>query len=188
MAETPNPGPDPAASPDPTGATPPAPDPKGAGNGNPDNAPGGTQPEPPAGYKLVKEEDLNNLISQRDKNFDKSRQAGDQNDDLVATVADLQKQNFVGRWLKDNGDKYKDVTEEDLMAADTPDDVEAIAKRVQGRVDKIRQDALASVQKVDGPELSPEDRAAQLKDAEKTKNFDKFLDLSMPKGWGPRKS
>lgn len=185
MADNANPGPGPATPPSQTGDTPPATGAQGAGNGNPDKAPGGSQPDPqvPAGYKLVKEEDLNNLISQRDSNFDKSRQTEDQNGDLVATVADLQKQNYISRWLKDNGKNYADVTEEDLMGADTPDEIEAIAKRVQGRVDKIRQDALASVQTVDSPKLSAEDRAAKLKEAEQNKDIDSFLDLSMPSSW-----
>lgn len=166
MAEQPNPGTPPTTAPDPTGETPPATDDKGQG--------GATPPADPKGGSTTDGEtvtlsnkDYQNLISQRDKNFGEVKTADARLDELEATNASLMRDQFIGRWLSDNKESYSDVSAEDLDAAMTPEDVEAIAKRVQGKADKIRQDAQKDLTKVGQPKISKEDRADRLKDAAK---------------------
>ena len=160
----------------PTGAT----DDQNQGGATP-NATSGVQQDEQV---TLSKKDYQNLISQRDRNFDQARGSNDVVADLQETVADLSKRDYVSNWMKDNGSKFPDVSPEDLYAAGHPDDIEAIAKSAQGRADKIREDERKKLLTVGSqPELTAEQKADRLKEAEKNHDFSGFVDTKLPKAW-----
>lgn len=121
----------------------------------------------------LSKEDYNNLISQRDKNHERSRQTEYQ----VAVM--LQKED-IKEFLSENKEKFPDVKVEDLLDADTPEEFERYAGQTQARIDDAAQRRLGDLQRVQTPTLTPQEKAAEmkkLKDNPGSQSFQKFLDL-----------
>lgn len=147
--------------------------------------PAATQPQgAPAATEdttvTLKKEDYNNLIAQRDR----ATNAKGELDDTVLTLAQERevriKSELIGEFLVENKDKYPDLTSEDLMSADSPEELETLAVKRQRRYEDVVQDKLLKVQKAEAPSLSPEDRATalnKLKENPDKGSFGKFLKL-----------
>lgn len=137
----------------------------------------------PQGYRLMKEEDVNKLISQRDKANNGS------SEDTALLNALLQKDAIRDAVNSDDfKEKYPDVTADDLLNASptSDDEIIEVAKKTQARFEKIKQDHIAKVQSnTSAPTISPEDRDNQLKElkgANKPANaFQKGLQLMRAK-------
>lgn len=133
-----------------------------AGTGTPPTAtPPATQPpQDPAGATEEKtvtlsEKDYKKLVSQRDK----------ANNDASATeawVMNEAKKQDVGSWLKSNKEKYPDVSRADLMAAESEEELPALAEKMQRRIDDATQKKLLDIQKAGAPALTPEQKAEKL--------------------------
>jgi hypothetical protein len=138
----------------------------------PPTDPAGTEPAPsvdpatqppvdPAGASgdetiTLKKADYNKLVSQRDK----------ANNTASATegfVMEMAKEREVSNWHKENAQEYPDVTIDDLMAAESEEDLPKIAARTQRRIEDAVQSKLKTVQRASTPSITPEERAEKLK-------------------------
>lgn len=122
----------------------------------------------PEGYELIRTEDKNKIISKRDKATNDNSQLQESFNDLSARQFRLEQETAVNNAVKtsDFKSKYPDVTAEDILDADPsdPDEITKIAEKVQKRLEIVKQNAIKSAQKIDGPpEISPEDKAEELK-------------------------
>ncbi len=127
--------------------------------------PAATQPQGQQGaatdddeMTTISTKDLRALQSQRDRNHETARAT----EQVVMEMA--QKQD-INEFLSDaeNKKKFPDVETSDLMAAESPEEFEALAGQTQARIDKAAQRRLADIEKATDPEISPEEKAAQLK-------------------------
>ncbi len=94
------------------------------------------------------EEANKNLTSQRDTNFSKSQSLEDRLDNIEA---EKERDTFITKFLEENKKDFSFVDREDLLAGLSPSDIEAIAKRVQAKAEKIEQKAMAKIQEVKTP-------------------------------------
>lgn len=151
-----------------------------AADGNPTGGGDQTkQPELPEGFELIKTEDKQNLIKARDKNHTAATQGGDQVTELYGAVDDLMKREVV----RDMAAKYPDVPKEILENASDPQSMEEQAKAWQAHSEKVKQEALASLQQVTQPEMSQDERAAKLEKAKKDGDFEAMVGLRTPKNF-----
>ena len=124
-----------------------------------------SKPQVPEGFELIRTEDKNNLISQRDK----AKNNGSQDSALLNALVqkDAVRDAMSTTEFKD---KYPDVTESDIMDANpmSDEEIEAVAKNRQERFESVKQ---AHIRKIQGnttaPTLSPEDKQKQLDDLSK---------------------
>lgn len=131
--------------------------------------------------KLKKLEEANKeLVSQRDKNFSKNESLEGR---LDAIEAEKERDSFIKTFLEENAEKYSFVEKEDLLAGQSPADIEAIAKRVQKKGEDIQSKALAEIQKVKTPTpLTGEEKEKRLTDlkeraAKGESTFEEMLEL-----------
>lgn len=115
----------------------------------------------PEGYELIRTEDKNNLVSQRDK-------ANNSNSETDTILTGLLQERAVEKAVLTDEfkEKYPDVTAEDVLDADPADqdDILAIAEKKQKRYEAIKQNALKNATKIDAPpEISPEEKSQELK-------------------------
>jgi hypothetical protein len=155
--------------------------------------PAGTEPAPsadpatqppvdPAGASgddetiTLSKKDYKNLVAQRDK-ANNDRSATD------AYVMQLAKKEEISDWHKEHASEYPDVTIDDLMAAESEEDLPKIAKRTQRRIEDAVQAKLKSVQRASAPSISPEERAEKLKKLSGNNRpddaFEQMVDLRM---------
>lgn len=124
----------------------------------------------------LKESDYKNLISQRDK-ANNDRSATD------AYVMQLAKKEEISDWHKEHASEFPDVTIDDLMAAESEDELPKIAARTQRRIEDAVQAKILSTQRASAPTISPEDRAAKLKALQgpdaPADAFEQFVGLQM---------
>lgn len=115
----------------------------------------------------------NNLIAQRDRSNEQLNQVTD-------AVVNMQKKSDIESFLADNADKYPDVVFDDLKHAESPDELDELAKNAQNRITAATQKRLAEVQTGRVPQLSPQDRAtreAELKKNPGSKSFAEMVRL-----------
>lgn len=137
--------------------------PAGTGDGN-QTPPAATQtpPQEPAGASgddetiTLKKKDYNNLISQRD-------QAKNTSAATEAWVMEQAKKQDVRAWVKENKQKYPDVSIDDLMSAESEEELPKIAERTQRRIDDAVQSKLKTMNSATAPELTPEQRTEKRK-------------------------
>lgn len=149
------------------------------------NTPPATPPNnnPPATDELVQiskkeleglRKSNKDLTSQRDRNDAEIK-------NRLSYVDLLAMREDIGTFLKDNADKYPDVTVQDLEGIiASPDDIEPQAKALQERYEKIIQNRLQKIESTPQPQLTTEQRAEQekeLKKEPKSGNFGKMLRL-----------
>ncbi|CAB4155696.1 hypothetical protein UFOVP667_17 [uncultured Caudovirales phage] len=121
----------------------------------------------------LSEADYKNLIAQRDR-------ANNTNSDLEDSVTDILKEREINKFLKSNGEKFPDITADDLMQANSPEELETLAAKQQRRVEDAVQKKLLEVQKASAPVLSPEERATELKKLKEnpsSQSFGRMLEL-----------
>lgn len=122
----------------------------------------------------LSQEDYKNLVGQRDR-------ANNANSETDAVVNELLKKDAINSFLTENKDKYPDVNFDDLALAESPEDLEDIAKKQQKRIEDAVQKKLMDVQTTTVPTLSPQEKAAQLKqlrDKPDGSSFGKMLQLN----------
>ena len=101
-------------------------------------------------------EDYQKLVSQRDKNFEESKSVAERLDAIEEQKA---RDTYIKEFLSENAEKYSYVEIDDLEFASTPEEVEALAKRIQDKGVKLEQKALEKIKVDDGPPVvKPEDR------------------------------
>lgn len=122
----------------------------------------------PDGYKLVKEEDFNNVITQRQKNANKASEAMKLAQENAAVVDAFLQRNAVSEFLatEDAKEQYPDVTLDDILEGNPQNDeqIVKIAKAKQERFSKMINQRLANVQVAKPPVISAADRDTQLKE------------------------
>ena len=117
--------------------------------------------------------DYKELQAARDRANDRALQ-GDQYLEILA------KREAVDDWLKENKTDFPDVTRDDLMSAESPDELKELATARQRRYEDVVQDHLKKVQSATAPVLSPEQRAEaekKLKASPGRDSFGNMLDL-----------
>lgn len=123
----------------------------------------------------IKKSDLNNIISARDRNAEQLRQNSAQD----AFLMELAVERTVNKFLADNKDKFPDVVLDDLLHVDDPDNLEAVATRIQDSISKKVQAKLESVQLKEVPRLTEQQKTDKLNElrGDKTKRhkFGAFL-------------
>lgn len=134
----------------------------------------------------LSKKDYNELISQRDSNFNKAENAEERLSHLENMAA---RDRYIENWLEtpENKEKYPDVTSEDLQYINSPEEIEAIASRSQRRVEDIRQKELEKIQiSNNAPKYTPEEKAsrlAKLKEkvskGEVRDGFDQYVDINL---------
>lgn len=158
---------------DPTTVEPAAP---GTGGNEPAATPPAPTVEPTAtddNVVTMSKEDYNKLIGQRDRNH----QLATESESYVATLA---KREGIDEFLTEHKTDFPDVVRDDLMHLDDPEALEAEAKRIQRRYEDVVQKKLLDVQRVGVPELSPEDKAAELERLKKnpgSASFGRMVEL-----------
>lgn len=134
----------------------------------------------------VAQDDVKNLVSQRDANFEKARTLEER---LEAIEAEKERDDYIDTFLKENGKDYKYVERDDLLSATSPDEVKATAKRIQAKAEKIEQKALENIKQVEVPApLTGNEKTERLEKLRKeadegsTDAFGKMLDLEWSGG------
>ena len=126
----------------------------------------------------ISKKDLKELQSQRDRNFETSRQT-------QAAVEALMKKDYVKDFLADpeNAQKFPDVEIEDLLGAEDEDDVVNLATAQQQKVERLVQKRLDKIEVAEPPTITSKDKAAKLKALDKPQPnaFQKFLQISSMK-------
>lgn len=131
-------------------------------------------PDVPEGYEVIRTEDKNKLISQRDK----AKAAGDP-EARAALSALMQKDAVRDAMATDDfKSQYPDVTEKAILARDPADDDEiiAIAKELQADYERVKQSALKNAQVAHAPVISEADRDQKLADLKKPAKQSRFQD------------
>lgn len=118
----------------------------------------------------IRRGDLKNLQSQRDRNANAS-----------AYVESLAQKDYISGFLKENLDKYPDLTFEDLQHVwDMGDDdkvIHAEAARIQGRLKAHSQAKLLEIENPTPPKESEADRAAREEKLKKDRPRDGFQQM-----------
>lgn len=148
------------------------PDPTG---GKPEKAePAATDPK---GAELATEEtvtlnksDYNNLIAARDR-------SNEQLDQVTDAVVQMQKKTDIDKFLADNKEQFPDVVFDDLKFAESPDQIEELAKSAQNRITAATQKRLEEVQLGRPPKMTPKDRATREADLKKNPGSKSFAEM-----------
>lgn len=123
----------------------------------------------------LSKKDHSELVSQRDRaneEIRKLKESGNSENDLMYEIA---KERGIDQFLKENKEKYPDVTADDLKFLDDPEQLEAAASHLQSTINDRVQKKLSDVQVADErPQLSEEDRKKKLAALEKSDSPDKF--------------
>lgn len=145
----------------------------------PDN--GGGSANQDGDQVTLSRDDYNNLVGQRDRANEAARGAETQEDFLL----ELAKEREIDSWLKDNGKDYPDVSREDLMHAESPEDLEDLAKKTQQRLTALIEKKLQDVEIADNrPKLTDSERAERvnkLRNSNDPQAFEKMVDLRLSK-------
>jgi hypothetical protein len=116
------------------------------------------------------------LLSQRDKNANRAEAT-------EAWVMEQAKKQDVSAWLKSNKAKFADVSVDDLMNAESEEELPALAEKMQARIDKATQKKLLEIQTAGAPSLTPEQKAEKLAKLKgnnaPTDAFEQMVDLQL---------
>lgn len=129
----------------------------------------------PEGMELIRTEDKNNLISQRDK----AKNAQADPNQQAALSALMQKDAVRDAVATDDfKSKYPDVTMAAILKLDPTDEeeIEAIAKDLQADYERVKQAALKNVQVATAPTISAQDRDTKLAELRKPAKQSRFQD------------
>lgn len=186
MAETPQTGTPPAGTGTQAPATPPA---GGAATGGGAAGEQGTPQD--QNKELVAQRDRANQLL-KDNGIDpksgkkiETPPAGDAGESRDDFLAELYQERYINGFLKDNKDKYPDVTLDDLKLANSPSQVQAEAERVQKRIEDATKAKLEAVQIADQtPKLTDsqiDEQVEELKKSNDPKKFQKMVALRAQK-------
>lgn len=125
------------------------------------------------------QKELNKLRMENNMLKNKQNSSGE-SDEMVRYLA---WKDAANDFLSSNKQQYPDVELSDLESASSPEELKTIAEKTQDRINAAAQRRIQEEQKATAPEITPEQRESQLKEAKKKGDFDKFLKLNMPKNW-----
>ena len=120
---------------------------------NPQGAPLATED---SDQVTLSQADYKNLVAARDR----ANENASANEEFVLTLA---KEREINSFLDQHKEDYPDVELSDLMSADSPEQLEELAKDRQARYEQVVQKRLLDVQQSTAPTLSPQERAEKLK-------------------------
>lgn len=123
----------------------------------------------------LKKSDYNNLVGQRDR-------SNEQLDMVTDEVVTMRKKSDINTFLADNSEKYPDVVLDDLIHAESPEQLDDLATKAQNRITAATQKRLAEMETARVPKLSPQDRAkreAELKKKPGSSSFQEMVRLRM---------
>ena len=125
----------------------------------------------PDGFELIRTEDKKAIISQRDK-----ANSGNQQTDAVLSALMQKDAIRDARATPEFQEKYPDVTEADLIAANPEDveEIEKVAAATQARFEKIKQAALEKVQVAGPPTITQADQSTKLGELKKPSKTSRF--------------
>jgi hypothetical protein len=135
----------------------------------------------PEGYELIRTEDKNNIISQRDK----AKNEPKSDPQTQAVLSALMQKDAVRDAMAtpEFKEKYPDVTQTALLKLDPADeaDIDKLAGELQADYERVKQAALKKVQVATAPTMSATDRDTKLNDLAKpakTSRFQEALKLA----------
>lgn len=161
-----------------------------------DNKPTGTDTDvsatQPKGSPAANDQDVQNVVSQRDRANEEARKLKEELADRDERLARLEmaelerdKQSAISKFLKENKDKYPDLEPNDLIAAEDPRELDELAKKKQDKYSAIEQRALAKLQVADDKEPTLDEiKAAEkkiLENPDETDKFEKVMDQRLSK-------
>lgn len=125
----------------------------------PNTPPAGTDPSatPPSGEpSTANDNDVKNVVSQRDRANERARQLEADKLELEERLARVEasdmerdKKETISDFLKENKEKYPDVELDDLVRAEDPQELEALAEKAQKKYTAIEQRALSKLNVAD---------------------------------------
>ena len=125
----------------------------------PNTPPAGTDPSatPPLGEpSTANDNDVKNVVSQRDRANERARQLEAEKLELEERLARVEasdmerdKKETISDFLKENKEKYPDVELDDLLRAEDPQELEALAEKAQKKYTAIEQRALSKLNVAD---------------------------------------
>lgn len=127
------------------------------------------------------------LQSERDQLREENKKLVQDVEELKGVVYGDQVNKVLKDFVKNNKEKYPDVTADDLASAGSVDELDEVAKKAQGRYDRVRNDALRKVQDVPDVTMTEQEKAEALKKLEKSENnanqskFSQFLTIKRTK-------
>lgn len=137
-------------------------------------APAATEPKSkaPATEESVtlKKSDYQNLVAARDR-------SNEQLDQVTDAVVQMQKKTDIDLFLADNKEQFPDVVFDDLKYAESPDQIEELAKSAQNRITVATQKRLEEVQLGRTPKMTPKDRATREADLKKNPGSKSFAEM-----------
>lgn len=101
----------------------------------------------------------------------KANQSDENNQATQDYVANLAKKESIDEFLQENKSDFPDVSRDDLMIVDDPEQLKDYAGIVQRRIDEATQRRLKEIQKAGAPNQTPDERDAKLAKAKKDGNF-----------------
>lgn len=118
------------------------------------------------------------LTAQRDKNHEEGKGNADWIEQKRQEEA---RDEAISSFIDENKETYPDVTAEDLKLATSPEELSNLAKRVQSRVEDIRQNELSKMQASDMGTITPDEEQKLLDDLdpEDPDAFEKSVDIGM---------
>ena len=128
----------------------------------------------PDGFELIRTEDKNKLISQRDK----AKAGGDPQTEVIVNALlqkDAVRDAMADPAFKEN---YPDVSFKELLDANPMSDEEIteIAKTRQARYEEVKQAHVSKVQRAETPTISQADKAAKEAELAKPSKKSRFQD------------
>lgn len=115
----------------------------------------------------LSKEDYKNLVAARDR----ANNTASNSEEFLLTLA---KEREIGDFLEKHKDKYPDISKDDLMSADSPEELEELATSRQDAYNRVVQKRLSEVQTATPPRLSPQEKSEQLKQLRKNPGSDSF--------------
>ncbi len=125
------------------------------------------------------QKDLDKANMELNMHRNKSKDGDDTNQATNEYVAELAKKETIGDFLKEKVKDFPDVTLDDLMVVDDPEQLESYAGTMQRRIDDAVQKKLESSQKAGAPTQTPDERAAKLKKAKAKGDFGSYLNAKL---------
>lgn len=96
-------------------------------------------------------------------------------DFLESEAVDRMRDKAIAEFRKENGEKFPDVSSEDLAKfATSPDDLEETAKYLQDKADKFKQDTLANARDVPDDSITQAEFEAEKKKLDESNDPNRF--------------
>lgn len=106
----------------------------------------------------MSKKDRDALVAARDRNHERANSAD-------AFIESMAQERGINQFLKDNAEKYPDITFDDLKHVADPDELADEADRIQTRLQSHAQSKILEIENGTPPTISPEELAQVEKEA-----------------------